>query len=220
MFVHAEDWLEFNTVQSGHARRDNPLAYQLVRLEHARTPVKPVLNSEPAYEDHPVHWNQENGFFAALEVRQHAYRSLFAGACGHTYGHYSVFQFHAPERPGVWPQDALYGWREALERPGALQMRFVREFMARFGLLEPPQDSFEQVCVAGSPGRVLAYFPAPEAMPPQQLEALKAVGWWNPQDGRTLETGKRRFPDGWEDGVVLLEGEIQRLSARCSPARV
>jgi hypothetical protein len=60
-------------------------------------PSKPVLDAEPNYEDHPVNpwpkWNPENGYYRDYHVRKQTYRSVFAGACGVTYGHHSVWQF-------------------------------------------------------------------------------------------------------------------------------
>ena len=77
--------------------------------------------------------------FDDYDVRQAAYWSLLAGACGHTYGNNNVWQMFEPGVAG--PDDAarrdLFGgpggniganvpWPEALDHPGALQMRHVR----------------------------------------------------------------------------------------------
>ena len=64
-----------------------------------RQPLRPVLDGEPNYEDIPqgLHsdleprWND-------LDIRRYAYWSVFAGSCGHTYGHNAIMQF---VRPGV-----------------------------------------------------------------------------------------------------------------------
>jgi hypothetical protein len=139
-YVHSEDWLQLNTVQSGHARRDNPLCYQMISVDYARQPVKPVLNAEPCYEDHPVNWNRDNGTFLDIDVRRAAYWSVLAGGCGHTYGHYSVFMFHSKERPGAWADPHMFEWREALTRLGALQMKHLRTLFEKYvAKLEPAQ---------------------------------------------------------------------------------
>ena len=72
-FVHAEDWLQLNTIQSGHAERKVRTCHDFISVDRARLPRKPVLNSEPCYKDHPVNWNRANGTFLDDEVRFAAY---------------------------------------------------------------------------------------------------------------------------------------------------
>ena len=64
------------------------------RVDYNRTPVKPVVDGEPLYEDHPVSFNA-----ATLATRSQAMRrrciDLFSGAFGHTHGHHSVWQMWA-----------------------------------------------------------------------------------------------------------------------------
>ena len=60
-------------------------------------PIKPVLDGEPIYEDHPISFKaKELGHSIAADVRRPLYWDLFSGACGHTYGHHSVWQMWAP----------------------------------------------------------------------------------------------------------------------------
>jgi hypothetical protein len=78
--------------------------------------------------------------FDDYDVRQAAYWSLLAGACGHTYGHNSVWQMWQPGRkPVIW---ASTPWHEALDHPGASQMKHVRHlFESRpFHKLVPDQS--------------------------------------------------------------------------------
>ena len=52
---------------------------------------------------------------------------MFAGAAGHTYGNHAVWQFYAPGRKPVnGPQ--MY-WHQAILRPGAAQMPYVRRLI-------------------------------------------------------------------------------------------
>ncbi|MEK7767671.1 MAG: DUF4038 domain-containing protein, partial [bacterium] len=83
--LHAEPWLDFNMIQSGHGAR-NPANWAQVAHDYGLEPPKPTLDGEADYEDHPVNWNQDNGWFDDLDVRRTAYWALFAGAFGHTYG--------------------------------------------------------------------------------------------------------------------------------------
>lgn len=122
-FVHDEAWLDFNMIQSSHHER-NGANYALIAADHARTPSKPCMDAEPCYEDHPVNWQPELGYFGEWDVRKAAYWALFAGAYGHTYGANSVFQFWRGGDPGKF--GARRPWEEALALPGAGQMRHAR----------------------------------------------------------------------------------------------
>ncbi len=121
-----EPWLDFHTWQSGHSR--SVANHALIESDYARTPTKPVLDAEPVYEDHPADFDWHgpqsgptHGYLDAADVRRAAYRAVFAGACGHTYGAHPIWQFLDPARfPAVTAPRTL--WREALPLPGAGQM--------------------------------------------------------------------------------------------------
>ena len=123
-------WLDFHQWQSGHSR--NVANYGLIAQDYARLPIKPVMDGEPAYEDHPADfdWNVDgatarHGYMDDYDVRKTAYWALFAGSFGHTYGCHDVWQFLDTSRfPAVTV--ARTPWREALQLPGANQVRYVR----------------------------------------------------------------------------------------------
>lgn len=129
--LHDADWLSFNTIQSGHVYTDPP-GWKLVAQDRARQPSKPILDSEPCYEEHPIDpfrraWQPEMGRYRAVDVRAAAYRSVSSGACGHTYGHHSVWQFWQPGRePANHPTPA---WQEAIHAEGAGQMTHLHQLM-------------------------------------------------------------------------------------------
>ena len=77
-FWKNENWLDMNMLQSGHARHDIPVWNWILRDRNIQ-PAKPILDGEPNYEDHPVNWNDKNGYFRAYDVRKQTYRSVFAG---------------------------------------------------------------------------------------------------------------------------------------------
>ena len=52
-WFHDDDWLDFNMRQNGHVAEFTG-RYDQTRADYDRTPVKPVLDGEPIYEDHPV----------------------------------------------------------------------------------------------------------------------------------------------------------------------
>ncbi len=146
-FFHDDPWLSFNMLQSGHARR-NGANYEMIHQDYTRTPTKPCLDGEPCYEDHPVNWKPEGGYFAAYDVRKAAYWALFAGAHGHTYGCNGVFQFWKSgqeDRFGV-----LRPWQEAIELPGAAQMQHARRLMESRPFLQRIPN---QGLLASDPGK-------------------------------------------------------------------
>jgi hypothetical protein len=204
-FVHAEEWLQLNSIQSGHAERHNPSCHYYISVDRARLPIKPVLNSEPCYEDHPVNWNRANGTFLEDEVRFAAYQSVFSGACGHTYGHYSVFMFHEKERPGVWADPQMLDWRESLHRPGAGQVGLLRNLIDEYGLLEPvpqllhiaPPNS--RAAVAGE--TVLIYLP--QAGEIALNVNTSSAHWFNPKDGSRHPAQKPFIPPFEGDWVLI-----------------
>ena len=125
-FFHSEHWLDFNMLQSGHSARNLP-NYKMVEHDYALKPTKPCLDGEARYEDHPINWDPKNGWFNDHDVRQAAYWAVFAGAFGHTYGCHDIWQFF---EPGCTPvSHARTPWREALELPGASQMRYLRNLI-------------------------------------------------------------------------------------------
>ena len=137
---HDEDWLDFNMRQNGHVAEFTG-RYDQTRADYDRTPVKPVLDGEPIYEDHPVSFKAAKlGHSIAADVRRPLYWDLFAGACGHTYGHHSVWQMWAPGRKPI--NNPLMPWSEAIDQPGAGQMQHGRRLLeSRPFLTRVPDDT-------------------------------------------------------------------------------
>ena len=141
-YAHTEPWLDFNMIQSGHGALYIK-NFEQIEKDRSLFPIKPTLDREPRYEDAPVNFDAQNGYFSDHEVRTAAYWAILSGALGHTYGHHSIWSFaksetdYFPERKGYFP----IKWREALNRPGGAQMKYVKElFMSRpFLELEPCQ---------------------------------------------------------------------------------
>jgi len=132
-WLHAEPWLDLNMLQSGHGRGPDAPTWEMVAHDYGLTPAKPVLDGEPNYEDHPVRpwprWDPADGYYRDHDVRKQLYRSVFAGACGVTYGHHSIWQFYDPrQRPAVNHADR--SWRAALDRPGAWHAGYLRRLLA------------------------------------------------------------------------------------------
>ncbi|BDI30491.1 hypothetical protein CCAX7_25420 [Capsulimonas corticalis] len=125
-WMHDEPWLDFNMWQTGHDR--NRDTYHAIESDYARTPVRPCLDGEPGYEDHPASFNPANGYLDDYDVRKSAYGAVFAGACGHTYGCHDIWQFLNP----AWAPPVTYAhtpWREAIHFPGSGQVGILRSLI-------------------------------------------------------------------------------------------
>ncbi|MGB4772502.1 MAG: glycoside hydrolase family 140 protein [Chitinophagaceae bacterium] len=129
--IHQEPWLHINMMQSGHGGGHDVPVWDWVTRDRALQPAKPTLDSEPNYEDHPVNpwpkWDPANGYFRDNDVRKQCYRSVFAGACGVTYGHHAIWQFWSAREEKINYADRY--WPEAMDRPGATQVGYLRKLM-------------------------------------------------------------------------------------------
>lgn len=202
-FVHDEPWLAFNMLQSGHHRRETP-NHAMIAADYARTPPKPCLDGEPCYEDHPVDWKPEQGYFDDWDARKAAYWALFAGAHGHTYGANSVFQFWTGGDPGKF--GARRPWSEALDLPGAGQMRHARALIgSRPFLVRVPDQSLlvsdpgagadhARATRGADGGYAFVYLPTGRAVT-VDLGALAgptiAAWWFDPRTGVAEPLGER-----------------------------
>jgi len=140
-WFHTDDWLDFNMRQNGHVAEYTG-HYDKTHADYERAPVKPVIDGEPIYEDHPVSFKpKELGHSIASDVRRPLYWDLFGGACGHSYGHHSVWQMFDPKR-GKPINSPLMSWSKAIQQPGAAQMQFGRKLIeSRPFLTRIPDDS-------------------------------------------------------------------------------
>jgi len=132
-----EPWFSFNMFQNGHCR-DNA-NYDKILNAYNSKPTMPVIDGEPLYEDHPVCFNvQDLGTSSAYDVRKYAYLDLFSGAFGHTYGCHDIWQMYSAEREAVNGPHVY--WQQAMDLPGATQMKYVRKLMESHLLLDRVPD--------------------------------------------------------------------------------
>jgi hypothetical protein len=233
-WFHDEEWLDFNMRQNGHVTEWNG-RYDKTHADYLRTPVKPVLDGEPIYEDHPVNFKANDlGHSIASDVRRPLYWNLFGGAFGHTYGHHSVWQMWAEGRKPV--NHPLMPWSAAIQQAGAGQMQFARRLLeSRPFLTRVPDDSIivpaaapSSVPGAGryrfvgtrdaSGGYAMVYAPVGRAFSVRMdaIQGAQVKAWWfNPRDGSataigTFESkGAREFlpplPGEMLDWVLVLD---------------
>jgi hypothetical protein len=206
---HGSDWLDFNLRQNGHVLEYTG-RYEQTRDDYARTPAKPVIDGEPAYEAHPIAFDAKQfGYTVAADVRRLAYWDLFGGACGHTYGHHSVWQMASADREPVnYP---LMNWREALDAPGGGQMQHARALLeSRPYEARVPDDTLviPDPVATSVPGAGRARFAAtrdaggrwgmvyvPVGKPFRvRLDALRGervrAWWFDPRTGESFDAGE------------------------------
>ncbi|MEX2593594.1 MAG: glycoside hydrolase family 140 protein [Anditalea sp.] len=200
-WFHEDEWLDLNMFQSGHGQKDNK-NYQIAEKLYNLHPTKPVLDGEPAYEDHPINWKAENGWFDEFDSRRAGYWSMLAGACGHTYGNHNIWQMWLPERNPV--SQARTPWTQALDYPGAFQAGYMKTFFEFLDwqkmipnqeiILKGPQGSGMKIlaAMAADGSFVLAYTPYGSnfSLDLSQLSGDQiSVSWFNPQIGESVKAG-------------------------------
>jgi len=126
MEFHHDSWLDFNTWQSTHNDVNEPIWRQIFG-DWMRHPVKPVLDSEPCYEGIHVQFDPDNGYFTPYDIRRRVYRGIFAGGCGFTYGHSSVWQMYSDDHEPVLAADRP--WKECLDDPAGFQVHHLKDLM-------------------------------------------------------------------------------------------
>ena len=234
--LQAEPWLDLNMFQSGHGSGHDVPAWEWVARDLAREPRKPVLDGEPNYEDHPVNpwptWDPASGYFDDHDVRRQTYRSVFAGGCGVTYGHHSIWQFCGERFAPI--NHAKVAWREALDRPGAGQMIHLRRLMESRPYFTRVRDPLLLAAPTGEGDRhveatrdehgryAFIYMPRAE---PVQIDLTRLSGerldvwWYDPRTGAATPQGSQPRsgpatftpPAGGPDWVLVLDDSAQRF---------
>jgi hypothetical protein len=142
-YFHKADWLDFNMYQSSHGGHDHDNGLY-AEHDYQLKPTKPTLDGEPRYELIPAGFYfagvPRQDLFTDYDCRQAAYWSVLAGACGHTYGHSSIWQMWDKSRTTIL--GAVIPWHEAIDHPGSFQMQHLKTlFEARpFNQLVPDQS--------------------------------------------------------------------------------
>jgi len=243
-WFHAEPWLDFNMFQSGHRRydqdTDSPKRFgednwRYVLDDYAKEPLKPVLDGEPSYENIPQGLHDgSQPYWTDADARRYAYWSVFAGACGHTYGDNAVMQFHAP---GSGPADysPRNYWLEAIGDPGAGQMRHLAALMLSRPYFDRVHDPDAVVSGSGpryehviaTRGRdfamVYSYSGRPFELRLGAITGTSLRAWWySPRNGSAqaagvvANSGTRRFtppgqPAEGHDWVLVLDDAAKRF---------
>lgn len=212
-WFHQDEWLDFNMFQTGHCRENN--VWDRIDVAYKKTPVKPVLDGETLYEDHPVCFNAKDlGTSSAFDIRKHAYLDVFAGAFGHTYGCHDIWQMYSPGKEPV--NGPHYPWYEAINLPGATQMQYLRMLMESRPMLERIPDQTLIADAGGANDRIQATrgkdyifvytahgknFRVFNGINAKQLQAY----WYDPRTGKSKDAGRHAGVE-WMDFMPPTSG--------------
>jgi hypothetical protein len=211
-WFHDQSWLSFNCFQSGHrtyaqdtSKKDLNYGednWKYVQVDYTKTPVKPTLDAEPSYERIPHGLHDVNlPRWKAADVRRYGYWSVFAGACGYTYGNNDVMQMHKPgEKKSAYGSKGY--WYNSINDPGAKQMIYLKKLM----LSRPYFDRVpDQSLIAGEQGQkydrliatrgknyafIYTYTGREININTEKLEGTKIkASWYNPRNGQVTAIG-------------------------------
>ncbi|GJM64395.1 DUF4038 domain-containing protein [Persicobacter diffluens] len=186
---HDAPWLDFNMIQTSHMRQDNHSVYFWPWMGWQKTPVKPVLDAEPNYENHPIWKNNDESRFSSYDIRKAAYRSVFAGGAGISYGHNQI-----------WPM--RQNWQDSLYTEGAVQLQHLKNLILAFPYTDRipdpdivrsinPNDAHKIIgCRSEKGDYALIYVPTAEQDFELMLDWLGGrdyhFKWFDPQQGQYL----------------------------------
>lgn len=199
-FFKNDSWIDFHMSQTGHSKESKNYKFNL--KNRALIPVKPHVDGEPRYEDHPNDFNPgTKGWMDDFDARQTAYWSMLSGAFGHTYGNHDIWQFFNGHNPVSW---ARTNWKVALDQPGSMQVGLMRKLFERYHWqrLVPDQSiiakdnpetvEYEVAAVSQDGNFLMAYLPYgrkttvnTDKLKDKQLKA----SLFNPRDGSFLDLG-------------------------------
>jgi hypothetical protein len=219
-YFHNDDWLDFNMIETW---TEWAKVHPAITADALRTPVKPVVLGEGAYENGPEY---PQGPITPLIVRRQAWWAVMAGGFP-TYGQDQMWRMQP-------------GWDKTFDTPGASHVCKMKEIMTSLPWwdLVPDQGVFatgvssERTLNAGmrstSGDRLVIYLSSQCSVfvHLDKIAAAKAKATWiNPTTGEHKDAGSFRtgnlnggtFPDGqiqffttpghWEDAVLLFAAE-------------
>jgi len=205
VWFHNREWLDFNTIQSLHRSADPN--YRYVTGDYGLKPVKPTLDMESRFENHPD-GNNPHVRMDAHQAREAAYWAVFAGAAGHGYGCNDIWQMHDESKtdsthdysfPFIQPTT---NWYVAMDFVGAFGVGYMRKLieLRPWYTMVPDQsviaagqgegENHIQAARAEDGGFILAYLPFgnPVCIHMDKVSGFRVKAqWFDPRTG-TFET--------------------------------
>jgi hypothetical protein len=207
-WFHDADWLDFNMHQTGHC--PNQPTYRIISHDYGLNPVKPTLDGEPLYEEHPNCFNaKEIGYSNPDDIRRIMYWNVFAGAAGQTYGCHAVWQMYTLDKVPI--NGPLKPWQISLDLPMANQMKHLKKLMLSkpyfsripdFGMVVSVQEDDDHFVIAtrdkdGS--YAMVYFPTGKTVEIDfsALKKSKLEGnWYDPRTGVSFSYSGLKLTNG------------------------
>ncbi len=239
-------WIDFNMIQSGHCA-EMQVGVKVIEKDYSELNIsrlKPTVDAESRYEDiiecfyKPLDMRpkDEEYRFKSNDVREMAYRQIFAGAFGHTYGHQSIWHM-APQAAPEPSENKSYlysttkNWEDALEAEGARQMGYIVKLMqSRDMLSRIPDNSIitsnvddndaNAVATRGD-GYVFVYLPKGATVTVKLGEiygdTLRA-SWFDPRIGTATvidnainkSVNTMEFDTGGTDDMILILDDVNK----------
>ncbi len=224
-FFKDASWIDFHMVQSGHCvSQEN--ANELLKRTYEEVNA-PVLDAEPRYEainECFTSDNKEGGReFNAEDVREIAYRQLFSGAFGHTYGHHSVWQKYVEGEESRAGKTPTIEWKDALDAEGARQMVHLGKLMRSRPQLgrEPDPRMIESGDAIATRGVGYAFIYLPKggrvSLYTDRVSKQKIKAWWfNPRTGDAEEievfesSGIKHFDTKNKEDMILVLDDVAK----------
>ena len=232
------EWIDFHAFQSGHRKYgqrmgtiDYPIPdnteednWMYVDSTWTYSPLKPVIDDEPIYEEIPkgLH-DASEGYWKACDVRRYAYWSVFAGSCGHTYGHNAVMQFYREGYPPAY--HCTKSWTEALADPGFSQMKHLKRLMLSLPYFERVPDQsividngtqYDRLAATRGTDYLLVYnyTSRPMTIDLRKISGERKKVWWmdaatgrktylGEYDSKVVTFRPHKTISGIEDGVLI-----------------
>jgi len=197
-----ENWLDIDMFQSGHSRMQKDYGYVLKSRKNSK--VRPVINGEARYENiQDRFWKNSDGdWLDDADVRTTAYWTMISGAAGYTYGCNDIWQMYDYTKVPII--NARTDWKESLNLPGSIQMRFMKDLFEIFPwqkmvcnqsliVNDNPEDESYIVCAVGPLNDfVISYTPYGKPIKINltllNAERVKAY-WYNPRSGKVVKIG-------------------------------
>jgi hypothetical protein len=201
-FFANDTWLDFHMSQTGHSVAAPN--YQFNKKARSLSDVKPHIDGEPRYEDHPNQFNPvEKGWMDDFDTREAAYWNMLSGGAGHTYGNHNIWQMYSADKKPI--NNARTTWQVAMNHPGAFNVGIMHKMFQKrnWQKLEADQSvidgdnpegvEYKIAAVSSDHDFMMVYIPFGQktVVKTDKIKSEKLNGWWfNPRDGTSIKIGE------------------------------
>jgi len=200
-FFANDEWIDIHMSQTGHYAGSPD--YKVNGKAREIKIVRPHVNGEPNYEDHPNDFKPvEKGWMDDFDTREAAYWNMLSGGAGHTYGNHNIWQFYDEKYEPI--NNARTYWQFAMNYPGAYQVGFMRRMFEKRNWQNLAMDQsliigdnpeglqYKMAAVSANGDFMMVYIPygSKTVVNMAKIKAARLQAWWfNPRDGRTISLG-------------------------------